>query len=108
MPATRAPTSNDEQDIGKLFVADIVPGLLAVLMYMATITIIGRVRPEFLPAGKRAAWRERLRAMREVWATLGLFLFVIGGIYGVHGRRGGRNGCRWRLSDWHRPRSPIA
>jgi C4-dicarboxylate transporter DctM subunit len=71
-----------EQDIGKLFVAGIVPGLLAVLMYMATITIIGRVRPEFLPAGKRAPWRERWRAMREVWATLGLFLFVIGGIYG--------------------------
>jgi C4-dicarboxylate transporter, DctM subunit len=71
-----------EQDIGKLFVAGIVPGLVAVLMYMATITIIGRVRPEFLPAGKRTPWRERLRAMRDVWATLGLFLFVIGGIYG--------------------------
>jgi C4-dicarboxylate transporter, DctM subunit len=71
-----------EQDIGKLFVAGLVPGLVAVLMYMATITIIGRVRPEFLPAGKRAPWSERLRAMRDVWATLGLFLFVIGGIYG--------------------------
>jgi C4-dicarboxylate transporter, DctM subunit len=71
-----------EQDIGKLFVAGIVPGLLAVLMYMATITIIGHARPGFLPAGKRASWGERLRAMRDVWATLLLFLFVIGGIYG--------------------------
>jgi C4-dicarboxylate transporter, DctM subunit len=71
-----------EQDIGKLFVAAIVPGLIAVLMYMATITIIGRARPEFLPAGKRVPWSERLRATRDVWATLGLFLFVIGGIYG--------------------------
>jgi len=71
-----------EQDIGKLFVAGVVPGLVAVLMYMGTITVIGRARPEFLPAGKRAPWRERLRAMRDVWATLALFLFVIGGIYG--------------------------
>jgi C4-dicarboxylate transporter, DctM subunit len=71
-----------EQDIGKLFVAGIVPGLIAVLMYIATISVIGRVRPEFLPAGLRAPWNERLRAMREVWATLGLFVFVIGGIYG--------------------------
>ena len=71
-----------EQDIGKLFVAGIVPGLVAVLMYMVTISIIGYARPDFLPAGKRASWAERLRAMRDIWATLLLFLFVIGGIYG--------------------------
>jgi tripartite ATP-independent transporter DctM subunit len=71
-----------EQDIGKLFVAGVVPGIVAVLMYMATITIIGRVRPGFLPAGKPAPWSERLVSTRDIWATLLLFLFVIGGIYG--------------------------
>ena len=43
-----------EQDVGKLFVAGVLPGILAVCMYMATITIIGYVRPKFLPAGPRA------------------------------------------------------
>jgi tripartite ATP-independent transporter DctM subunit len=71
-----------EQDVGKLFIAGVVPGIIAVLMYMATITIIGRVQPGYLPAGKRAPWSERLAATRGVWATLLLFLFVIGGIYG--------------------------
>jgi len=71
-----------EQDVGKLFVAGILPGILAVFMYMITITAIGMVRPQFLPAGPRASWRERLDAMRDVWATLILFAFVIGGIYG--------------------------
>jgi C4-dicarboxylate transporter, DctM subunit len=71
-----------EQDIGKLFVAGIIPGILAVLMYMATITVIGYARPGFLPAGPRASWRERLEGARDVWATLLLFFFVIGGIYG--------------------------
>jgi tripartite ATP-independent transporter DctM subunit len=59
-----------------------VPGLLAVSMYMATITIISLVRPRFLPAGPRSTWRERIVAVRHVWATLLLFVFVIGGLYG--------------------------
>ncbi len=71
-----------EQDVGKLFVAGIVPGILAMLMYMATISVIGALRPGFLPAGPRSSWKERLAGVREVWATVLLFAFVIGGIYG--------------------------
>src|SRR3954453_7603103 len=48
-----------QQDIGKLFMAGIIPGLLAMTMHMMTIAIIGLVRPGFLPAGPRASWRER-------------------------------------------------
>jgi C4-dicarboxylate transporter, DctM subunit len=71
-----------EQDIGKLFVAGILPGILAIAMYMLTITVIGYARPGYLPAGVRASWSERMEGVREVWATLLLFAFVIGGIYG--------------------------
>jgi C4-dicarboxylate transporter DctM subunit len=71
-----------EQDVGKLFVAGVLPGIMAICMYMATITIIGFAMPGFLPAGQRASWRERGAAIKEVWATLLLFAFVIGGIYG--------------------------
>ncbi|MGO8918740.1 MAG: TRAP transporter large permease, partial [Stellaceae bacterium] len=71
-----------EQDIGKLFIAGILPGILAVSMYMATIAIIGFVRPDYLPVGVRSTFAERLQALREVWAPLLLFLFVIGGLYG--------------------------
>src|ERR1700759_5607293 len=49
-----------QQDIGKLFIAGILPGLLAVSMYMITIAVIGVVRPGFLPAGPRSDWRERI------------------------------------------------
>src|ERR1700731_1045286 len=38
-----------EQDIGKLFMAGIIPGLLAMTMYMITIALIGLIRPDFLP-----------------------------------------------------------
>src|SRR5262245_17069415 len=71
-----------EQDVGKLFIAGVLPGLLAVSMYMITITIIGYARPGFLPAGQKAAWSERLAAIKDIWATLLLFAFVIGGLYG--------------------------
>ena len=71
-----------QQDIGKLFMAGVIPGLLAVSMYMATIAIIGGVRPGFLPTSPCSSWAERWQAMREVWAPLLLFMFVIGGLYG--------------------------
>ena len=71
-----------EQDISKLFLAGIVPGLLAVTMYIATIAIIGIVRPDLVPAGPRSTWPEALEALRSIWAPLLLFAFVIGGLYG--------------------------
>ena len=71
-----------EQDIGKLFIAGIVPGLVAVGMYIATINIIAFVRPGFLPAAPRHSWRERLQALRDIWAVVLLFVFIIGGLYG--------------------------
>jgi C4-dicarboxylate transporter, DctM subunit len=71
-----------EQDIGKLFVAGILPGLLAISMYITTIVLMGWLRPGFLPSGARASWKQRLESMREVWAPLLLFVFVIGGLYG--------------------------
>ena len=71
-----------EQDIGKLFIAGIVPGLLAVGMYIATINIIAFVRPGFLPSAPRHNWAERIAAVRDVWAVVLLFVFIIGGLYG--------------------------
>src|SRR5262249_27173294 len=71
-----------EQDIGKLFIAGVLPGLLAASMYIGTVTIIGMVNPKFLPRAPRHSWSERLSSVRDVWATLLLFLFVIGGLYG--------------------------
>src|ERR1700755_1409494 len=83
-----------QQDIGKLFIAGILPGLLAIMMHMITIGIIGVARPGFLPAGPPASWRERVLALRDVWSPLLLFLFVIGGLYcGVFFPAQGAPGC---------------
>ncbi len=71
-----------EQDIGKLFVAGILPGLLAISMYITTIVLMGWLRPGFLPSGARASWKQRFASRREVGAPLLLFGFVIGGLSG--------------------------
>jgi tripartite ATP-independent transporter DctM subunit len=71
-----------EQDIGKLFVAGVLPGLLAASMYICTVVIIGMVNPKFLPRAPRHSWSECASSVRDVWATMLLFVFVIGGLYG--------------------------
>src|SRR6185312_2118280 len=72
-----------EQDIGKLFMAGIIPGLLAMAMYMTTITLIGFIKPDFLPRAPAMPWRKRFAGLREIWAPVLLFIFVIGGLYGL-------------------------
>src|SRR5258708_30842893 len=71
-----------QQDVGKLFQAGILPGLLAMTMYMLTIAVIVRVRPNFLPTAPKASWEQRLEGLRDVWAPALLFVLVIGGLYG--------------------------
>ncbi len=71
-----------EQDIGKLFMAGILPGLLAMTMYVITVNFIVKLKPDLLPAGANKPWSERAVALKTVWAPLTLFIFVIGGLYG--------------------------
>ena len=71
-----------QQDIGKLFMAGIIPGLLAMAMYVMTIFIIVKVKPDWLPRGPATTWTERFAGLKDVWAPLLLFVFVIGGLYG--------------------------
>jgi tripartite ATP-independent transporter DctM subunit len=71
-----------QQDIGKLFMAGVLPGLLAMCMYVLTIAVIVRVRPGWLPGGQLQPWPQRLKDLKNVWAPLVLFVFVIGGLYG--------------------------
>ena len=71
-----------ETDITKLFAAGVIPGLMAIGFYFIVVQIIGFFRPEFMPRGQVHSWRERVVSLRDLWATLLLFMFVLGGIYG--------------------------
>ena len=71
-----------QQDIGKLFMAGIVPGLLAMAMYVFTIFVIVQLRPDWLPRHDKQSRLERIDGLKNIWAPLSLFVFVIGGLYG--------------------------
>ncbi len=70
-----------QQDIGKLFLAGLVPGLVGVLLYMAAVRVSMVLHGERAEAEPRLPLAERLRALRGVSGALGLFAFVLGGIY---------------------------
>jgi tripartite ATP-independent transporter DctM subunit len=71
-----------EQNIGKLFIAGILPGIVAVICYLAAVAVTVRIDAKAGPRGERVSWHERLVALGDVWGVLILFLVVIGGIYG--------------------------
>ncbi len=70
-----------EQNVAKLFVAAFIPGLLAMLGYMAAIAIYVRVFPNAGGVRARVPYRQRFTALRAVWPVLVVFIVVIGGIY---------------------------
>jgi tripartite ATP-independent transporter DctM subunit len=70
-----------EVDIAKLFAAGVIPGLMAVVFYVAVVKFIGWRSPAALPLGEPHTWAERWASLRALWAVLVLFGFVLGGIY---------------------------
>jgi tripartite ATP-independent transporter DctM subunit len=71
-----------ETNIGKLFIAGILPGLVATALLCLAVVWITWRDPQAGPPGERSPWSERLAALRRVWPVLALFVVVIGGIYG--------------------------
>ena len=70
-----------EQSIGALFVAAIIPGLIATAQYMIVVNLYVRFVPGAAPHLPRADWSERWRATRGVWPAALVFLLVVCGIY---------------------------
>jgi C4-dicarboxylate transporter DctM subunit len=66
--------------VGRMFLAGVVPGLLAGLMLMIGIYVTAKVRN--LPAQDWAGWGEILTSARESAWGLFLIIIILGGIYG--------------------------
>lgn len=71
-----------ETNIAALFAAGVIPGIMQCIIYILLIGIWLRLRPDYGPPGERTSWLDRLRSLRGVIATLGLFAFITFGIYG--------------------------
>ncbi len=70
-----------EADIGKLFIAGIIPGFLGVVFYLAAIYVTVLLRPSLAPGDHDDIPLER----KDLWgvlAVVGLFAVIMVGIYG--------------------------
>jgi len=70
-----------EASIIDMFSAAFIPGLIAVVMFLITIAIYVRVRPNAGPPGDRVSREEFIAATVGVGPVLAIFGVVIGGIY---------------------------
>jgi tripartite ATP-independent transporter DctM subunit len=71
-----------QQDIGKLFIAGILPGVLLGILFMAAVWWTVFRDPSKGPAGPSMPWSERARRVSKVWGVVLLFIVVVGGLYG--------------------------
>ncbi|MEZ5649751.1 MAG: TRAP transporter large permease [Burkholderiaceae bacterium] len=70
-----------QEDVGKLFIAGILPGVLLVALFLAAVYLTVKLRPDLGPAGDPMPGPERRQALLRVWPILALFVLVLGGIY---------------------------
>ena len=69
-----------EQNIVKMFMAAMIPGLLAALGYMITVAIYVRIFPNSAGTAERVPYRQRFKTLARVWPVVVIFGLVIGGI----------------------------
>lgn len=70
-----------EEDIGKLFIAGTIPGIMLVFLFLAAVRISVWRKPSLGKPGERLDRSERYAAYAKVWPVILLFLLVLGGIY---------------------------
>lgn len=72
--------SSVDVSVGRMFLAGVIPGILAGLMLMTGIYVVAKVRG--LPKQPWAGWGEVIEAGSEAGWGLFLIVIILGGIYG--------------------------
>ncbi len=71
-----------QTNIGKLFAAGVLPGLLTAGLMMLAVMFVAWRDPDHVPRGERSTWPQRFKALAGIWGVLLLVMLVLGGIYG--------------------------
>lgn len=71
-----------QQSISKLFIAGILPGILLMLLYMATVYILTWRNPNLGPPGPSVSWKEKISVVsKSIWEIFIVFSLSIGGLF---------------------------
>jgi C4-dicarboxylate transporter, DctM subunit len=70
-----------EQSVGTLFMAGILPGVLLTVLFILVIMFMVRRNPKLGPGGPKTTFKEKVISLKGIWATVVLFILVLGGLY---------------------------
>lgn len=72
-----------DESIGRLFIAGIIPGIILMLLQIAAIWVVVKIKPEYAPLSPKSSWPERFKALRNggLIEVLIVFLLSIGGMF---------------------------
>lgn len=70
-----------EESIGRLFMAGVIPGIMLALLFILTIWVQTKYRPELGPPGPKTDWRWKWVSLLRASPMLLIVVLVIGGIY---------------------------
>jgi tripartite ATP-independent transporter DctM subunit len=70
-----------ETDIGRLFIAGIIPGIFLSVLYVIGISICLRINPRLGPGGPSSTLKEKIVSLKGIFDTLLLFLAIMGGLF---------------------------
>jgi tripartite ATP-independent transporter DctM subunit len=70
-----------ETDIGKLFIAGILPGILLTVLYVVAVGLVAWMDPRGAPRAEKSSWGTRWRLLGRTWGIVALVLVVLGGMY---------------------------
>lgn len=70
-----------ENSIGALFAAGVVPGILLTILFVITIVILVKVKPDLCQGNEKFSWKEKLASIKDLLGMVFLFVLVIGGMF---------------------------
>lgn len=71
-----------EENIGELFIAGIIPGIVLMIIYILIISqVVCRRDPSKAPPSPRTSWSEKFKSILGLLPMIVLFILVLGGIY---------------------------
>ena len=70
-----------EESIGKLFIAGLLPGIVLVILFVATVMLLCLRNPQLGPRGPKTTWGEKIRSTAGIIEAALLFALAIGGLF---------------------------
>jgi tripartite ATP-independent transporter DctM subunit len=68
--------------VARLFAAALIPGVVLMLLLMATVIVMVKLNPALAPRSQPASWGERIKAVKDMVPWLVVIVVVMGSIFG--------------------------